>query len=432
MHRRLVSILLLCFLAGIAVNWPELPYNARLADAIFLPLFAAVALLPWTGMRLRGPDIAVAGYVLGAIPALIVSTDQRQSAIELVRELYLAAIYITIVIATRHGFARTIGQGLALGGAVLSVTGLTFIALQFIGAPPWPSMGEVMMLPYLGNTLRLRAFTASEAMLACALTAALPFAVEAWRSRGATAWRVMTVVMILAAGFTFSHALAGLFVALLVATWPMLMNRAVRGVATAAVVAIVIGLNFAATVSIKSVSTSGSGFADTSEYHYAVDQRQAHLGGATVIYNVMSYARIKQIAWRTFTEHPIAGIGLDRFQSASMRAHQEGLLPQLYSEIDPHSTLLGRLAECGLIGGITLIVLWLSWAGLARQYFRDRVGLGMAAGAALAGLIVSSLNADIMNFRFLWVIAGLLRGLQDANGMATASGRGEAEDAGTR
>ena len=46
--------------------------------------------------------------------------------------------------------------------------------------------------------------------------------------------------------------------------------------------------------------------------------------------------------------------------------------------------------------------------------------------------MVSSLNADIMNFRFLWVLAGLLRGLHDASGIVTASRRMTEGDAGTR
>jgi cation transporter-like permease len=57
--------------------------------------------------------------------------------------------------------------------------------------------------------------------------------------------------------------------------------------------------------------------------------------------------------------------------------------------------------------------------------------IALAAAAAFAGLLVSSVNADIMNFRFLWVVAGLLRGLQEANGIAIASGRDETFTAGT-
>ena len=94
-----------------------------------------------------------------------------------------------------------------------------------------------------------------------------------------------------------------------------------------------------------------------------------------------------------------------------MRAYTDGMLPSHYRLIDPHSTLLGRLAESGVIGGLTLLVLWVAWVVMARGVVRGGDALGVAAAAALAGLVVSSLNADIMNFRFVWVLAGTLRGL---------------------
>ena len=90
------------------------------------------------------------------------------------------------------------------------------------------------------------------------------------------------------------------------------------------------------------------------------------------------------------------------------------------------------MAECGAIGGLTLVMLWIAWARLAIAGSRGRSGVGYAAAAALAGLLISSLNADIMNFRFLWVVAGLLRGLHDASGIITASGRATEGGSGTR
>jgi hypothetical protein len=322
---------------------------------------------------------------------------------------------------------------LAIGGAILSLAGLVFVALQLIGAAPSPLMGEVMPLPYIGNALRLRAMTASEAMLACVLTAAAPFAIAQCRTDRVRAWCVMAGVMTMAALLTFSHAIAGFAVAVVAAAWPSLEAwPRLRRLAVAGVAIVVLGLNFAATVSIKSVSYGGAGYADASQYHHAVDQQQTRIGGATVVYNVMSYARIKQVAWRSFVEHPVAGIGLDRFHSATERAYAEGALPSLYREIDPHATLLGRLAETGIIGGATLLILWAAWVVLAQAAVREGSAIGYAAAAALAGLTVSSLNADIMNFRFVWVLAGLLRGLQEANGIVTASGRVASTEDGTR
>jgi hypothetical protein len=430
MHRRIVDVLLLLFLAAIGVNWPDLPYNARLADLIFIPLAALVVALPQSRWTWRWPDLAVAIYLLGAVPAIAVSTDRTQSAMEFVREIYLAVVYVVIAMAARYGMARTIGKGLALGGAVLAAAGLVFVIRQTIGASPWPPMGEVMPLPYIGDTLRLRALTASEAMLACVLTAAIPFAIVMCTGDRMRVWCATGAAMSAAAALTFSHAIAGFAVATVIAAWPLWKGRKfLRNLAASGAVVVFLALNFAATVAIRSITNGDSNYTDQTTYHYAVDQREMRIDDVIVTYNVMSYARIKQVAWRAFLEHPIAGIGLDQFHTATTRAYEEGALPLLYREIDPHSALLGRLAECGIIGGVTLLMLWGAWAAMAR----DGAGhyLGYAAAAAFAGLIVSSVNADIMNFRFLWVLAGLLRGLQDANGMLTTSGRGASGAAGT-
>ncbi len=416
MHRQVVSLLLSLFLVLIGVNSPGLPFNASRADLILIPLAVAVLALGGFRWTWRRVDLAVAIYLLGSLPAIAVSADPRASAVEFIRQLYLAGIYGVVAIAVRLQFARAVGTNLAFGAAVLSALGLSFVVLLMTGAwPPAPPMGEFMQLPYIGDTLRLRALTVTPAMFACLLTAAIPFAIAFCGERDRK-WCAAAIVMTTAAFFTFSHVLAGFAVAVLMTTWPSLGTWPnLRRLAVAGVAAIIVAFNLAATVSITSLAYGAMGFVDSTPYQYAVGQGEARIGGAAITYNVMSYARIKQVAWSTFLEHPIAGIGLDRFHEATTRAYSEGLLTHSYREIDPHSTLLGRLAECGIIGGLTLLLLWAAWAAMARDVARTGPDwmLGYAAGAALAGLLVASINADVMNFRFLWVIAGLLRGLYE-------------------
>ena len=408
-----MKLLLVIFLAVIGVNWPELPYNARLADLIFIPLAVVVLMLPTAKWTWRPVDWAVIGYLLGAVASIALSSDRQQGADEVAREVYLVAIYVIVAIAARHGFARLIGTGLALGAATLSIVGLAVLGIQMATGAQWPLFGEVMQLPYLGSTLRLRALAVTPAMFACVLTAAVPFAIALCHERQ-RAWCAAAAGMAIAGLFTFSHVMAGFAVAVLIVTWRSLAPWP-RRLAAAAAIAITLAFNVAAIASIKSFNYGASSYADATQYQYAIDQQELRIGDAAITYNMMSYARIKQVAWRAFLEHPITGVGLDRFHDETRRAYSEGLLTNTYQEIDPHSTLLGRLAECGIIGGITLLLLWLSWAGMARDVARTGpdAALGYAAGAAIAGLIVAGVNADIMNFRFLWVIAGMLRGLRE-------------------
>ena len=409
----LVRALLLTFLAIVGVNWPPLPLNASVADGVFVLLAIAVISMPLPKLAWRRSDTAGVLYLAGAVPAILISTDHRASLIEFARELYVAVIYVVIAVATSRGFAKTIGAGMAIGGAILSAAGLLFVVMRAAIGITWTPIGEVMQLPYLGDTLRLRGLTFTPAMLACVLTATVPFAIVMCAPR-ARRWCLAASSMCGAVLLTFSHAIAGFAVAALLATWPSLGEwPRLRRAAVAGVIVVVLGFNFAATAAVRSVTSGTSGYADTSQYFYGVDQRELRIGGWTVNYNVMSYARIKQVAWRAWLEHPVAGVGLDRFHTQTERAFQEGRLTEMYREIDPHSALPGRLAECGLIGGLTLLFLWVCWAQLAIDSAR-RSALGLAAAAAFAGLLVCSVNADIMNFRFLWVVAGLMRGLQES------------------
>jgi hypothetical protein len=421
--------LLLLFLITTGVDWPHLPFNARFTDVAFVAAAAAVALghSRWSRPRLSALDLAIVGYIAGSLPAVIFSPDQRASGIELVRQLYLVAIYLVIAMAVRQGFARTVAEGLGLSGAVLAAIGLIAVAAYYLSGAHTAAMTPVMTLPYVGATLRLRALTASEAMLACLLAMSVPFVllhprVVASRRRAAAAGGVLG----LAALLTYSHSVAGVAVSTVIATWRWLRSRPPLGrAAITATAVIVLALNFAASFSIREIGSSP--FRDDTVFHYAVDRGSTEIAGVTIEYQTMSYLRLKQVAMDAFRSHPITGIGLDRFHDATQIAAAQGRLTEPYRNIDPHSSFFGRFAEAGMIGGVTLIALWITIAiTLDRLLARDRDHwIAAAATAGIVGTLVNSMNADIMNFRFLWAALGLVRGLMSLGDQATSidSGR---------
>lgn len=410
----ILRVLLVVFLSTLALDWPELPFNARLTDVAFVAVALGLAFAPFRKPRLHRLDLLVAAYLLGSIVAVLASPEPRAGTVELIRHFYLAAIYVAIAAAVRLGHATTIALGLALSGAMLALAGLALMAITIVSGAHFPAAGAIMTLPYVGNVLRLRAFTASEAMLACVLAMAVPFAIVR-----AGRWGITAALMIAAAFLTFSHSIAGVLVAALLAARPWLQQRAWswRAALAAAVIGVLV-FNFAATVSIRSI---GGGLRDQGEYHYGVDSGRTTLAGTTVEYAVISYFRLKQIAWEAFASRPLTGVGLDRFHSLTEAAYAQGRLTAHYQRIDPHSTFFGRLAETGLAGTLPLIALWVGIFLTARALPPGQ-GLTLALFAGLCGLLVNTLNADVMNFRFLWVAVGLLRGLADAAPPGSADG----------
>ena len=426
--------LLLLFLATMAVDWPRLPMNARLTDFLFVAAAVTILINPAVapaalrrGRLFTALDFAILGYVAGSVPAVIFSPEPRTSALELVRQLYLVAIYVVIALAVRQGLATTVATGIALSGAVLAGLGVAAFIVKTVFDAGTSALTPEMTLPYVGDTVRIAALTATPAMLACVLAMAVPFValhpfVLASRLR-----TVATAATLgLAAVLTYSHSVAGVAVSTLMAGWQPIRSRLpLRTAALAFTVLVVLALNFAASVSIRSIGASR--FRDDTVFQYGVDGGTTQIAGVDVEYQTMSYLRIKQVAWDAFRGDPITGVGLDRFHRVTEIAYAQGRLTAPYRAIDPHSTFFGRLAEAGAIGGITLIALWVvigmtvdrllalhrtDGAPTARTV---RYGVSdwivIAAAAGIIGTLVNSLNADVMNFRFLWVALGLVRGL---------------------
>jgi O-antigen ligase len=256
-------------------------------------------------------------------------------------------------------------------------------------------------------------------MLACLLTMAVPFAIVGAirepRPRLRAFWIGSSLFMVAAVLLTFSHALGGFLAAMLIAAWPLLRNvRLWRRAAVAAVVAVVIVSNLSVVASIRQLTLGDTPpvVADTTDYFHAIDEGRLRIGPVRIVYEVMSYFRIKELAWQAFRRRPLTGVGLDQFHEVSERAYRDGRLPARYRAIDPHSSMLGRLAETGLPGGLTLALLWIGLVVTGLRAMRDPDAWpARAALAGLAGLLIAGINIDVMNFRFFWAALGLLRGV---------------------
>ena len=117
----------------------------------------------------------------------------------------------------------------------------------------------------------------------------------------------------------------------------------------------------------------------------------------------MSYAALKEVAWTAFQSKPLLGVGPAGFPLETEKAFNEGRLPEQYRHVPPHSAPAGRLAETGFLGGLSLLALWVSWLVAIRGGRSHATVAERAMGLAIVGLLVNGINADIMNFRFLWL-----------------------------
>jgi hypothetical protein len=118
-----------------------------------------------------------------------------------------------------------------------------------------------------------------------------------------------------------------------------------------------------------------------------------------------TYWHAKQVAWNAFTSAPWLGIGSGQFRAAAqsdIATHfGEAAAASFYQS--PHSQYLGTLAERGVVGVAALLALL--WT-LLRASPEPRAADPLRA--ALLGLALIGLNADLLHARYVWLLAGLL------------------------
>jgi O-antigen ligase len=397
------------------LGWPGLPWSMQLGDLLF-PI-VVLAMLVWRpalpGHRL---DAVIAIYLLGSALSIPSSLSPRTSTLALGKELYLAGVYLVLKAAAGDVGTVRLCRWLCGAVGVLAACSLVAAAVFYLGGPLWSLVGSSMPLPYVGEVFRAHGTLLAPEFFGNVLTLAIPIAAMlAAGTDSRAAWRAALAVMIVAELLTFSKSLAGSVVALAVFFWPQWDHRPVlRGAAAAAAVALVVLFNAAAIATVRRVDVQ---FTKDSRVPppEALYGRQDDPAGADRIeiglsYNPMSYYLIKKVAWHSWVDRPWLGTGLGTFPLDAERAYQEGRLHQAHRRDQAHSLPFGRLSETGLIGVLTLapllVVLWQSMLRASRAPGVDgRVAWALFAG--VAGLLVNSINVDVMHFRFLWFAIGL-------------------------
>lgn len=402
---------------GLALLPLAMPLPAGLQPADLA--FSTLILITLRDVRGRFPpfrwlDWAVLSYLATSLLSLALSPSP-DGAEAFAKQMYLAGVYVAFAcIAARGDADRTVRWGAAAAVAA-AACGLTGTALFFITNGRASVFGEAMALPYLGRVFRLRGLFETPEMFVEYMAFAVPLLLalsERGRSE-ARRWRLGALAGGAAAVLTFGRGLPGLCAGALYERWHSL--GALRRPIGLLVGLGVLAMNLALAASVRRVDLDHGIDATVGPAHHPYGAQEPGFGApritVAVTYDPMSYALLKAVAWDAFRAAPWTGVGLGRFPTAAAAAHRAGSLPARYRNSRPHSTWLGRLAETGVIGAVAQVVLW--GCILAALSTWEAGGCAWFERALLAGLLsifINSLNVDAMNFRFVWVALGLVRG----------------------
>jgi hypothetical protein len=394
-----------------------LPLNIQPADLVFPLLATAVLAAGWR--RSTHPlDAVIAVYLVGAAASVPTSISPRDSLVAVGKAIYLAAAYAVLVQAIWHVGAERVTRSFVRAVAAVAAISIVAALIFFAAGVYWSVLGEPMPLPYIGSVFRLKGTLFSPEFFGNLLTFAAPLAF--WFAQSSSSdveARGNTAAILAGAALTFSKAVGGLASALGLLVWRRSERPLARWICAAIALVLVVAFNVSAVVAIRRVEAQFGKNPDVPPPPYLYgrqdDARGADAWTVRISYNPMSYYLLKRAEWHAFRRSPATGIGLGVFRLEADRAFQEGRLPETYRRADPHSTPFGRLAETGIVGIATVVafIVVVVRTGLAASRGTAHTALAWATVAAIGGLLINSVNVDILNFRFFWLGVALVRAL---------------------
>lgn len=128
-----------------------------------------------------------------------------------------------------------------------------------------------------------------------------------------------------------------------------------------------------------------------------------------ISFNVRLHNRFIELkdAGKTFIKHPIFGMGVGVLPS-------QGYFPQPYSR-SSHNTYLQVLSQTGILGFIIFLVFIIALSRILRKQSQndDLYIIKVIFRSILLGFLINMIYIDLDNFRYFWIIAGLIFSLKN-------------------
>lgn len=397
----------------------DLPFvgkKIQLPEIVFIPLFLVwlVAIrnhIP----RLLKPGVLEAGlavYIL--VMMLSVSfSNSNSSWLEILGIVYLVTVFIiyksSLQLLPGSNFFVTLS--ICLSGIIASVSGITGWILSQLGFATILSMPADIQYPYLGPVARATGFMNSPNMLFNFLSVCLLILISQWKQNDQLRKTIHVAVTVISVGIilTFSKSILLLVIGILflLSRQNIFITKISRLSVSAFCVLLFItwllGTHFLIRKPTSLDLTTGA------EKAYTVATPVAHLGNYDVY--LTNYTINKQAAIYAGIQNPILGVGPGNFNSFIASLKNEGRYPPYFINFDPHSTYVGAFAETGFLGLAALLLVWYlifrtMTSSKAESDNDHRIIIGLAA--CFLFMAMEAISMDVMNFRHLWVLMGIL------------------------
>lgn len=434
MSRSVLEKLLLAYIALIpimVVRLPGLGSMIQLTELVFLAL-AGGWTVAWRRGEVRLPRLPAALglglFLLSATVSSLRMAGQFGVSHELPGYLYMVALFlISVSLLTPELWSRAL-RAWALTSTFVAAVGVTGVALGSLFGIQTPFAlyyHSLFSIPF--PLWRLCATFLTNPMPNMAMGYLLAGSILTWAyalKQRSPLWGLAALLHLTAAVLTFSRGWGALGLGLLVflLQFRSLKAELVRWALILALVPMSLGVELISIWTVMHVHVGTVPVRETTgvEDPTLPEGSDVYLPGvpirrfeATAEYVPITRTFLRQAEVELWREKPLFGWGPGNFGHELWRRQREegerwfGFKVEFFK--DPHSTLLGGLAELGLVGmGLLLYSLALIGKSLLRSLRR---GPEKLFAWALLGVVVAdlcfSLNCDMMTMRWFWMALAL-------------------------
>lgn len=395
----MVSWLALIFVAMLPMRYLDLPLNAQPGDLVFPFLAVAVRASTRPQRWISAGDWPLAAYLAITLICSMVSPGPALGLALFAKQIYGAALFVVFrVVAKDAQLTPKLQRTLVVVTGLITVAAIAVIFHGTNEDAARSVFSQLQRMPFVGVVRRIRGLSATpelfgNLLVVCAVHALALRVTASGHAR--VMWTLIVAILGVGEFVTYSHSAAGFAAAIALFVAGLTASRPLKAGTALAALAIVAMVNAASVVvPVRNGEPT----------HYEIERVSLDVAGHKMEGALMSYAALKRVAWSSVVDHPLIGVGPGRFVALSEAAVQEGRLTKSYRGSLPHCDIAGRSAETGLVGVVSLILLWASWLRAGRRSWSTGSVSQRAAVAVVLGLLVNSLNADVMNFRFLWLV----------------------------
>ncbi len=331
--------LLAAYMLLLPIMRSGLPWNIQWVDLVFVVILGIfigrgglrrLSVIPLDGL--------VLAYVVSCAVSLINAPLIAAGFIGLMKVGSLAALYLVFGALFKDPDMRQAAvRWFIVGTLAVSGIGVILWWATVLWKFPAPWLGSDLMTPYVGKVLRLTVTFPTPQFLGNYLVMALPFVIGlvAWRLAPRwRAWGALGIAAVVVAELcTFTHSVAGFLAAAafsLPRQWGGRLWMWARRILLVSVVGLFVVFNALLIWYLRDLSVS----AETVPVDARLVPRQVvTLQGwsrlhVTATYAPVVYARLKQLAWEAFLEHPVVGMGQGLFHERAERAYRAGRIDE--------------------------------------------------------------------------------------------------------